>query len=50
MPELAQAHAHMTLQVLGQPCNFDTVVKVLESIDVQAIVEDVWSADRVPGR
>jgi AcrR family transcriptional regulator len=45
LPELAQAHAHMTLQLLGHRCGFNAVVKVLESIDVQAIVDEVWSAD-----
>lgn len=49
LAELAQAHAHMTLQLLGHQCGFDTVVKVLKSIDVQTIVEEVWSADGVSG-
>jgi AcrR family transcriptional regulator len=48
LPELAQAHAHMTLQLLGHHCGFDTVVRVLDSIDVAAIVHDVWSADDAP--
>lgn len=41
--DLAQAHAHMTLQLLGHKCGFDTVAKILQPIDVSAIVEEVWS-------
>lgn len=49
LPELAQAHAHMALQLLGYECGFDTVGKLLQSIDVQTIIEQVWSADGARG-
>jgi AcrR family transcriptional regulator len=46
--ELAQTHAHMTLQLLGDQCGFDTVVKLLEPLDVQEIVDEVWSPEPAP--
>ena len=49
LPELTQAHAHMALQLLGHRCGFDTVGKILESIDVQAIVDEVWAAGGAAG-
>lgn len=49
LPELAQIHAHMTLQLLGHECDFDTVMNVLESINVQGIVDQVWPTDGAHG-
>lgn len=46
--ELAQAHAHMTLHLLGDRCSFDTVVKLLEPLHVQDIVDEVWSPEPAP--
>lgn len=45
LSELAQAHAHMALQLLGHQCSVDTVATILAPLDVQAIVEEVWSPD-----
>lgn len=44
LPKIAKAHAHMTLQLLGYQCSYDTVASILETTDVQQIVDEVWSA------
>jgi hypothetical protein len=49
LQELAQAHAHMTLQLLGHQGGFETVAKLLAPIEVEAIVAEVWSPARVDG-
>jgi hypothetical protein len=36
----------MTLQLLGHQCAFETVATVLDAIDVQQIVDEVWSPSR----
>jgi AcrR family transcriptional regulator len=43
LPELAQTYAHLTLQQLGHTCSYNSVVKVLKPINVQVIVDEVWS-------